>query len=192
MIHTFALRRDCTCSVKHSLGHILNLQPSYSSEPHAEISYDCNAIDFDWTHMMRSWDRSLMPCYLNVLSQKKSVDLTSVDHFSIISVMHMTRFCPFCRPFFCVSSDMTSQPLRLRSGTAWRSSVETGLQWGWFPHSHKCLLGWQRILQCPHRQRFSHCHIIESHPFTAISHLLLHFLIILMLLVEGQAELVEY
>ena len=87
MIHDFALRRDCTCSVKHSLGHILNLQPSYSSEPHAEISYDCNAIDFDWTHMMRSWDRSLMPCYLNVLSQKKSVDLTSVDHFSIISVV---------------------------------------------------------------------------------------------------------
>ena len=87
MIHTFALRRDCTCSVKHSLGHILNLQPSYSSEPHAEISYDCNAIDFDWTHMMRSWNRFLMPCYLNVLSQKKSVDLTSVDHFSIISVV---------------------------------------------------------------------------------------------------------
>ena len=52
-----------------------------------------------------------MPCYLNVLSQKKSVDLTSVDHFSIISVMHMTRFCPFCHPFFCVSSDMTSPPL---------------------------------------------------------------------------------
>ena len=34
--------------------------------------------------MMRSWNRFLMPCYLNALSQKKSVDLTSVDHFSII------------------------------------------------------------------------------------------------------------
>ena len=73
MIHTFALGRDCACSVKHSLGHILNLQPSYSSEPHAEISYDCNAIDFDWTHMMRSWDRSLMPCYLTVLSLRRKV-----------------------------------------------------------------------------------------------------------------------
>ena len=33
----------------------------------------CNAMDFDWTHMMRSWDRSLMPCYLTVLSLRRKV-----------------------------------------------------------------------------------------------------------------------
>ena len=33
----------------------------------------CNAMDFDWTHMMRSWDKSLMPCYLTVLSLRRKV-----------------------------------------------------------------------------------------------------------------------
>ena len=36
--YLFSPRRDCIYSVKHSLGHILNLQPPYSSEPHAEIT----------------------------------------------------------------------------------------------------------------------------------------------------------